>query len=300
MNKPEMDYKDESYFQPKECPICKGENIIRWGFRYNHTTKKRRYKCNCCNKLFVVDDGFFKCKKKREMITAGIDLYMNGMSLRKVAEHFNQFSDHKVSHMALLKWVRKYSMMVKPFTDNLPVSTSGTYHADEIFVRCEGYQNYFWDLIDHESRFLIATHYSTERSYESAKALFRKARARADKPNAVVTDGLQAYVNTASNAWFKNTLKKDEMVEHIRIIDRNDYRNNIIERVQGTIRERVKVMRGFHSKESAELILNLFVVWYNFLRVHQGIGMTPAQRAGIELNLGKQKWLNLIYRSKIK
>jgi len=59
-------------------------------------------------------------------------------------------------------------------------------------------------------------------------------------------------------------------------------------------------MRGFHNPESAEMILNLFVIWYNFLRVHQGIGMTPAEKAGVKLNLGIDKWLNLIYRSKIR
>jgi hypothetical protein len=35
------------------------------------------------------------------------------------------------------------------------------------------------------------------------------------------------------------------------------------------------------------------------MRTHQGIGMTPAEKAGVKLNLDKDKWLNLIYRSKI-
>jgi hypothetical protein len=29
------------------------------------------------------------------------------------------------------------------------------------------------------------------------------------------------------------------------------------------------------------------------------IGMTPAEKAGINVDLGKEKWLNLIYGSKI-
>lgn len=57
-------------------------------------------------------------------------------------------------------------------------------------------------------------------------------------------------------------------------------------------------MRGFKDKESAKLILDLFVIYYNFIRIHQGIGMTPAQKAKINLNLGQNKWLNLIYNSK--
>ncbi len=54
-------------------------------------------------------------------------------------------------------------------------------------------------------------------------------------------------------------------------------------------------MRNFKSRHSAEAILSLFVVYYNFVRVHQGINKTPIEQAGINLNLGKNKWLDWIY-----
>ncbi len=57
-------------------------------------------------------------------------------------------------------------------------------------------------------------------------------------------------------------------------------------------------MRGFKKQYSAELMLNLFVVYYNFIRVHQGINMTPAQKASLDLSLGQNKWLGLIYEAK--
>jgi len=296
---PNQEYKDESYFKPESCPSCHNKEIIRWGFRYNHTTKKRRYMCKSCKRLFVVDDGFSKCKKKREMITACLDLYMNGMSLRKVANHVNQFSDTKLSHMAVMKWLRKYSKTIEPFTRTLPLDLSGDYHADEIFVKCKGKENYFWDMVDAETRFLVATHYSLRRDIDSAKILLNNAKLRADKPVSITTDGLHAYIKSMKKVWYNKHDSRETKVMHLRITSPHDYSNNIIERIQGTIRERVKVMRGFHSPQSAELILNLFVIWYNFLRVHQGIGMTPAEMAGIELNLDKDRWLNLIYRSKI-
>lgn len=294
-----IEYKDESYFAPRECPKCKSTDIIKWGFRFNHTTKKRRYLCKKCDFTFTVDDGFWKTKKKREMITACLDLYMNGMSLRNISSHTKQFSNDGVSHSGVMKWLKKYSLMTQPYTESLPITICGVYHADELYVKCNGEQHYYWDLIDHTSRFLVATHYSTERNIESAEILLNKAKERAGEPEHVVTDGLMAYVNVVNRIWFKQTLTRYERKKHIRITRRDDYRNNIIERIQGTIRERVKVMRGFHNPQSAELILNLFVIWYNFLRVHQGIGMTPAEKAGINLNLDKDKWLNLIYRSKI-
>ncbi len=64
-------------------------------------------------------------------------------------------------------------------------------------------------------------------------------------------------------------------------------------------RERVKVMRGFKNPESAKALLDLLIVYYNFIRIHQGIRMTPAEMCWVNLNLGQNKWLGLIYRSKI-
>ncbi len=290
-------YKDLSYFKPKECPFCQAKEVIRWGFRYNHITKKRRYKCNKCKKLFVVDDGFWKSKKQREFITQCIDLYVNGMSLRKVKTHIGQFSETTISHTAIAKWLKRYAILVKDFTDKLPIETSGVYHADEIFVKCNGEENYYWDVIDAHTRFLVATHYSDRRNYQNAKILFLKAKSRTDRPKVIHTDGWRAY-QKAFRKVFWNRYKENK-VDYIRIVEEEDTRNNIVERIQGTIRERVKVMRGFKNPESAKALLDLLIVYYNFIRTHQGIRMTPAEMCGVNLNLGKNKWLELIYRSKI-
>lgn len=291
-------YKDLSYFKPKECHYCKSTENIRWRFRYNHITKKRRYLCNKCKKAFVVDDGFWKRKKQREFIAQCLDLYVNGMSLRKVKTHIEQFSDITVSHTAISRWLKSYSVLVKSFTDGLKIETSGIYHTDEIYIKCSGDQNYFFDLIDAKSRFLVATFYDKEKGLHGAKGLFDITKKRAEKLLFVYTDGLPAYMNIIPKMWYTKRDKQCKEVQHIRIIDQHDYRNNIIERVQGTLRERIKVMRGFKNPKSTEATLELLVIWYNFIRIHQGIQMTPAEMCGIKLNLGQNKWLGLIYRSK--
>jgi len=54
-------------------------------------------------------------------------------------------------------------------------------------------------------------------------------------------------VDVVNRIWYRKTMTDYERLKHIRIMERNDYRNNIIERIQGTIRERIKVMRGFRG-----------------------------------------------------
>jgi len=220
---------------------------------------------------------------------------MNGLSLRKIRNHIRQFTEQGVSHMQVWRWIINYSNILFTYTNTLEPRLSRIYHADEIFVNCKGQQHYFWDIIDKNTRYLVATHYSTKRDSKSARILFLKVK---HKPLTLFTDGLQGYKKAYRKVWGSKRRSQDKLI-YIRLKADRDKRNNIIERIQGTIRERIKVIRGFKNKESAEHILNLFLVWYNFIRIHQGINMTPAQKAGINLNLNQNKWLDLIYLSKV-
>ena len=41
-------------------------------------------------------------------------------------------------------------------------------------------------------------------------------------------------------------------------------------------------------------------IFYNFIRKHSAIGMTPAQASGIGMDLGQDKWLGLIRKAQSK
>jgi len=229
-------------------------------------------------------------RKSKELITSCLDLYFNGMSLRKIRSHVRQFTPQGVSHMSVWRWLIKYSKLIKSFTDNLEPQLSRVYHADEIFIKCKGEQNYYWDIVDARTRFLVATHYSTKRSSKEARKFFMKVK---QPPIKLFTDKLPAYMKAYRKTWGKKKKSQDREC-YTRLKADKDKRNNIIERVQGTIRERVKVMRGLKREYSAIAILDLLIVWYNYIRIHQGINTTPAQKSLIELKLGQNKWLSLI------
>jgi hypothetical protein len=59
-------------------------------------------------------------------------------------------------------------------------------------------------------------------------------------------------------------------------------------------------MRGFHGcMESVSALMKSYENYYNFIRKHQGIGCRPYELAIPELELGKNRWLDLIKMSKI-
>lgn len=71
--------------------------------------------------------------------------------------------------------------------------------------------------------------------------------------------------------------------------------NRPIERYHNEIRENVKTRRGLGNDESAQIFSDFLKINHNFVKPHQGLdGKTPAQKAGIDLELGVDKYLDLI------
>lgn len=231
-------------------------------------------------------------KNKAKNVTIALDLYYKGLSARKIVDWFKQFMNKIVSHVTILDWVRKYIKKIKRFTETLKPKLSGHYYSDEIVIKCEGRDDWYWDLIDDGTRFLVSTVYSKNRGLEEGTRLMKQAKKLGGRPWLVTTDGLPLYENAIKKAFY--TLKQGKVTHRRRIASKGEGFNTKMERFQGTIRERVKTMRGFGNIKSAELILNGLIIYYNFIRIHQTIASTPAEKAGINLGLEGNKWLNLV------
>jgi hypothetical protein len=68
--------------------------------------------------------------------------------------------------------------------------------------------------------------------------------------------------------------------------------NNKMERLNGEIRDREKVVRGV-KKSNSPLVEGL-QIYHNYIRPHMALkGRTPASVAGIEV-MGENKWITLI------
>lgn len=86
---------------------------------------------------------------------------------------------------------------------------------------------------------------------------------------------------------------KNSRVKNIRSISvRNEGLNSRVERLNGTMRDREKVMRDMHSKESAQKIIEAMRIHYNYCRELSQLGKIPAEQAGIRLGLEGNKILN--------
>ena len=88
-------------------------------------------------------------------------------------------------------------------------------------------------------------------------------------------------------------MRKDTRPELIRKVGlRAVNSNNSVERLHGTLKDRIKPMRGLKGMETVRTLLEGWVVHYNYVRSHQTLkGKTPAQASGIEM---KNDWHTLV------
>lgn len=193
-----------------------------------------------------------------------------------------QGSSRSKSLRWLWKWVQKYSHLVADFVVTLEPQLSGDWKVDETKIKCKGEWRWFWDIIDSQTRFLVATHLTEGREKEEVVTLFRKALEVArERPIRITTDGMQSYRRGFNKVFYTN--RKDRRVEYVRAPGLKARKhNNMIERWHGTLKDRYKVMRGIGRETTAKPLLDGFVVHYNFVRPHEALnGQTPAQAANV-------------------
>jgi hypothetical protein len=76
-------------------------------------------------------------------------------------------------------------------------------------------------------------------------------------------------------------MKKETCTRHIRHIRVQGDMNNKMERLNGEIRDREKVMRGLKKPETP--IIPGYQIYHNYIRPHEALeGKTPAEACGIK------------------
>jgi len=277
--------------------FCNSVDLLRWGCRKTRQGKKPRFKCRTCGRRFVADEGFLKSRFDPKIVTLCLDMFYKGASLRKITQHVAQFYGLKVTHVAILKWVRKFSELIDEYAQTLTPQLSGVWNCDEMKTKMaheepiNGERFYWlWNALDNGSRYLVASHLTRGRTHKDARAFFEVAKKQAKRdPRVIFSDGLDSY-----RGEYK-TVGKDQVVHIANVGIRSHMGNHRVERLHNTMREREKVMRHLKKANSAEKVFKGFRAYYNFVRPHMALdNHTPAEMAAVPIQLGTNRWLDLI------
>jgi len=258
-----------------KCKYCGSPNVIRYGTFEG----VQRYWCKDCQRKFADNQALPGMRTPRKAVASALSCYFGGMPLDSIQRHLQQQYGVYMSESGIYYWVIRFAKEAVDRTKDFRPKVGDIWIADETVLKVGGRNIWFWDIIDVDSRYLLASHLSTSRTTQDAASLMRKAADRAGKaPKHIITDRLAAYLDGIELVFGADTkhIQSEPFVEADS--------TNIIERFHGTLKDRTDVVRGFKNMDTARLLTDAWLVHYNFFKEHETLGnVPPAQKMGMEL-----------------
>jgi transposase-like protein len=275
------------------CDQCNSLNVIKRGKRKTKSGIRQRYECKECGRRFT-NEPIKHRKANTKLIALSMDLYYKGLSLRKIADTIEQFYGISLHHETIRIWINTFMEKINEHVQKLEPNVGDTWHIDEQKIKAENKWLYSWNIMDEKTRFLIANEITEQRSTLETRMVMQKAKKQTKdaKPWFMISDGMSAYPSAIRQEFGDDT----QHIGNVGIRDRIN--NNVLERYHGTYRERDKVMRGLQNDMTAREMNENIRTYYNFIRPHTALdGRTPAEEAGINLSLGRNRWMSLLHQA---
>ena len=279
---------------PPACKHCGHSGLIRYGFQIYNGTRRQRYQCRLCRRVFIYRAGMEHMHYDIGTVSDVMDHYFKGHSCTDIADTLGR-DGIKIHHTTVFRMVKRFVPIIGGLTSAMPICSVGDrFHADELFTRIGGEMHYIFGMTDHATRFLLAWDVSETKDGYDAARLLESAGIRAGKiPQELVTDALSSY-HAAYERLYAPRNPLDVQCVHVADagLGKPDKKNNNIqERFNSTQRRCYNARRGIKKKDSP--IFQGFEIWYNFVRPHDSLGCAPAEAAGITIH-GNDKWRTLI------
>jgi putative transposase len=281
------------------CKYCQSAHVRKYGL----VKGIQRYFCNDCRRKFVSGNTIPKMQNSTKEIADVLNMYYEGMSENEIRRNRIQQESNYISTGSVYNWVDRFTDLAIKEADKQTPKVGDTWIADETYLRIDkskaNVENpydksrkakwiIFWDIIDADTRFLLASHVTTTRNKADAQALMEKAAKRAGKlPKVVVTDKLKSYIDGIELAYGSETQHKQGKPFQV------ENNTNLIERFHGTLKDRTKVMRALKNRSTLTKFTDGWLVHYNYFRPHMSLeDKTPAQEAGI--NFPFRNWKDVV------
>jgi putative transposase len=261
------------------CKFCGSSHTRKFGF----SKGVQAYFCNDCQRKFVGTDALAHGRVSPSFIADALDEYYGGMSFHEIEHKIDQRTNGDISHTAVIKWVNKYTNKAIQETKDLHPKVGNTWIADETYIKTDVKTSdpkgvVFWDIIDADTRFLLASRITTTRSTQDAKQLMELAAKRANKtPTSVVTDKLAAYIDGIELAFGSDARHRQGSPFNV------EHSTALIERFHNTLKDRTKVMRDLRDKHTLKRFTDGWLVYYNFSRPNMALAnKSPAEATGLK------------------
>lgn len=274
------------------CKFCRSKNVVRNGVRAGNI---QYYLCRDCKRTFAGNNALEGMKYPPKQIATAISLFYEGLSIDKIRRQLDSQYNVYPSDSTVYEWIVRFSKLAVEQADFSNIKVGDVWIADETVLKLDRHVNvWYFDIIDDDTRFLLASHMSLNRTTKDAQALMQKALERANKvPKIIYTDRLRAYLDGIELVFGADTEHRQGSPFDI------ENNTNLIERFHSTLKSRTEIMRSLHNPQTASLIMDGWLINYNFFRPHMSLGnKTPAFIA--KATFQYKSWEELVINSNTK
>lgn len=267
------------------CKFCGSMNIVRNGTRRG----TQYWLCRNCGRGFVDNEALPKMKYPIKAVASAVYQYYAGLSLNEIRRHIDQQYNFLPSDSAIYGWVTRFTQTAIDEAKKHTPKVGDVWVADETVLFIGGDKYWLIDIIDRDTRYLLATRLSKTRDRKDIALLLRQAYLKAGKvaPKRILTDGWKVYPD-AVDLVFGSETRHTVSTPFVEVDS-----TNVIERFQGSLKDRTKVMRGMKKPETATLILDGWTTYYNYFRPHESLNdKTPAQV--VEIKFPYKNWMDVV------
>ena len=267
------------------CKFCGSDDVVKAGILRN----QQRHRCKKCGRTFFDNKSLPLMRATVRQLGNVLGEYYGGMSYKEIRRQFDQQHEVMPSRSTIQRWLSRYTKLaMDKLKDYPPIDTGKVWIADECVLKIGGENVWHYDVLDAKTRFLLASHLARKRTIKDAQTVMEKAYEKCGRiPDLIITDKQSSYIDGIERAFGADT-------KHIRIKGIDALMNtNLVERWHGTLRQRTKVMRGMKDMRTARLLLDGWLIHYNYFRPHESLSdRTPAEVAGVKSSY--KDWLDIV------
>jgi transposase-like protein len=257
------------------CKLCDSSKIVKYG-HYKHV---QYWWCKDCHHKFVNNRALPHMRYSSEEISLAARMFYGGISIKAIRETLLQEYNDYPSRSVVCNWIFLINRGLINNAQNYHPQTGDIWKVLETAHKLNGRKYWILDLKDTQTDFLLATVLSRRRSRNDFKTLIDKAEERAGKlPKQVLAERQIEYLEEMELA--SATPPGEIQIRPVIAEDEIDFEK----KWNRALKERAEVMCDIREEKIARLILEGWLIYYNYCRPLQPPdNQTPAKRAGIRM-----------------
>jgi putative transposase len=260
--------------QPIKCKFCRSAEVVRNGRRENNT---QYWLCTNCGHGFIDNSALPGMKYSMDAVTSAVNQYFTGVPIGDICRYIENQTHNLPSYSTIYSWIRRISDTAHMVTKKYKPEVSDIWIADETILSLKGKKYWLIDLIDTETRFLLAVKLSHNRNKNDVNDLLEQAQNLTGKsPGLLIINGWKGYLEGLEAARRSRT-------KHLPTqITLESEKASFVERTNNGQINRFNIMRGLKKSDTAESVLPGWMMYYNYFRPHPSLNnITPAEKAHI-------------------